>query len=329
MLGVLTKQNFGQLLQRFSTHQLEEMVRKYPYFHQAHLLLAKKYQVENNPRYDEQLQMAALYAQNRDLLFEIFMAKEQPMVTPSITPEEITGVTVSGLAQEIVPITEVAAIEESMEPVPTVDLVAEVEDVVVDKTTTDEADITFEASNSTGTQTTIDAANTDAAQVDTIADVTAKETVDDQSNEVSLHEPHTFDEWLQLFSGQKIKSALASTPPDKTEATTQEPDELEKLYAANITADYLHELVKEETHYSKGLDEFIEAQIKKHKPVERKKSNSENEISPDLATETLATIYEQQKRYQRAIAVYQALSLKNPAKSDLFAARIEKLKKLI
>lgn len=325
MLGNITKQNFGQLLQRFSTSQLEEMVRKYPYFHQAHLLLAKKYQVENNPRYDEQLQMAALYAQNRDLLFEIFMAKEQPLTIPAVTAEDITGVSVSELTQEIAPATEVSPIETRIEDVTAVEI-AEV--IATNKSSTDEILTTLETTGLTEEQTT-DANVIEIREVETTADDVPKETANDQFNKVILNEPHTFDEWLQLFSGQKNKSAIASPPAEKTEAATPEADELEKLYAANITADYLHNLVKEETHYSKGLDEFIEAQIKKHKPVERKKNTPENEIATDLATETLAAIYEQQKKYQRAIAVYQALSLKNPAKSDLFAARIEKLNKLI
>lgn len=48
-----------------------------------------------------------------------------------------------------------------------------------------------------------------------------------------------------------------------------------------------------------------------------------------LETETLAIILEKQKKYDKAIAVYQKLLMKNPEKSSTFAARIERLKKEI
>jgi hypothetical protein len=45
-------------------------------------------------------------------------------------------------------------------------------------------------------------------------------------------------------------------------------------------------------------------------------------------TETLAKIYLEQKKYQRAIEAYEILILKYPEKSRLFADRIENIKKL-
>lgn len=47
-----------------------------------------------------------------------------------------------------------------------------------------------------------------------------------------------------------------------------------------------------------------------------------------LMTETLARIYVEQKKYDRAIEAYRILMLKNPKKSSFFANRIEELKVL-
>ena len=47
-----------------------------------------------------------------------------------------------------------------------------------------------------------------------------------------------------------------------------------------------------------------------------------------LMTETLARIYAEQKKYDRAIEAYRILMLKNPKKSSFFANRIEELKVL-
>ena len=45
-----------------------------------------------------------------------------------------------------------------------------------------------------------------------------------------------------------------------------------------------------------------------------------------LMTETLAKVYLEQKKYQKAIQAYEILILKYPEKSSFFAAKIEALK---
>jgi hypothetical protein len=54
-------------------------------------------------------------------------------------------------------------------------------------------------------------------------------------------------------------------------------------------------------------------------------SNIENE---QLMTETLAHVYFEQKKYEKAITAFQILSLKYPEKSSFFALQIEKIKDL-
>jgi hypothetical protein len=87
--GKITPENIGQLLNRYSTAELEEMVVKFPYFREAHILLAKKYQQENNPKFDQQLQVAALYTNDRELLYNLFNEKAVKQ-KPSFTFESIS-----------------------------------------------------------------------------------------------------------------------------------------------------------------------------------------------------------------------------------------------
>ena len=54
----------------------------------------------------------------------------------------------------------------------------------------------------------------------------------------------------------------------------------------------------------------------------------ESKIKDDLITETLAKIYIDQKKYNKAIKAYNILSLKYPKKSSFFADQIERLKNL-
>jgi len=53
----------------------------------------------------------------------------------------------------------------------------------------------------------------------------------------------------------------------------------------------------------------------------------ESKIKDDLITETLAKIYIDQKKYNKAIKAYNILSLKYPKKSSFFADQIERIKK--
>ena len=54
----------------------------------------------------------------------------------------------------------------------------------------------------------------------------------------------------------------------------------------------------------------------------------ESKIKDDLITETLAKIYIDQKKYNKAIKAYSILSLKYPKKSSFFADQIERIKNL-
>jgi len=79
------------------------------------------------------------------------------------------------------------------------------------------------------------------------------------------------------------------------------------------------------------IDKFIETNPKIgaakiiNAPINVEKSSQENS---HLMTETLATIYLQQKKYQKAIQAYEILILKYPEKSSLFAERIIEIKKI-
>lgn len=110
---------------------------------------------------------------------------------------------------------------------------------------------------------------------------------------------HSFTEWLS-FIGQK-KEVVKETPVQK---------EI-KENAENV-----------EYAFSKAneLTENEEASIKR---------KAKESLSDDLewVTETLAKIYELQKKYDKAEEAYKMLSLKYPDKKAYFAQRIENLKR--
>ena len=79
------------------------------------------------------------------------------------------------------------------------------------------------------------------------------------------------------------------------------------------------------------VDQFIKnsPKIKINKDYESKSNfKSETKIKDELITETLAKIYVNQEKFNKAIKAYQILSLKYPKKSSFFADQINGIKKL-
>jgi hypothetical protein len=123
--------------------------------------------------------------------------------------------------------------------------------------------------------------------------------------EFSVQEKHSFQEWLQLA---KITPIDRENEPRETETD----DEKKKKSAL--------------------IDKFIETNPKivsiKNAPVNPINIEKSTQDNSYLMTETLAKVYLEQKKYQKAIQAYEILILKYPEKSSFFADRISDIRLL-
>ncbi|TDE06256.1 tetratricopeptide repeat protein [Flavobacterium hiemivividum] len=121
----------------------------------------------------------------------------------------------------------------------------------------------------------------------------------------SKNEKHSFQEWLQLSRTQPIDRE------NEIDSISKPQNEYQKKKAALI-------------------DKFIETSPKispvKHGTPSTVKIDINQEDHSSLMTETLARVYLEQKKYQKAIQAYEILILKYPEKSSFFADRITDIK---
>ncbi|HEY6142357.1 MAG TPA: tetratricopeptide repeat protein [Flavobacterium sp.] len=119
----------------------------------------------------------------------------------------------------------------------------------------------------------------------------------------SVNEKHSFQEWLQLARIEPI--AREKENIDNTETIVVDEEKRKKLDL---------------------IDKFIEASPKispvKQGAISTTLSEPAKTDTSYLMTETLARVYLEQKKYQKAIQAYEILILKYPEKSSFFADRI-------
>ena len=147
----------------------------------------------------------------------------------------------------------------------------------------------------------------EASNIEEVSTKTVVEKLDiGKPLDFSVNEKHSFQEWLQLSRIQPI--------------------ERETVHEIDVKGLLLEE---EKRKKAELIDKFIETSPKiptlkgtiANTPAEPIK-----EESTYLMTETLARVYLEQKKYQKAIQAYDILILKYPEKSSFFADRISDIK---
>ncbi len=325
------------------TEGLEKIVQEFPYFQSARALYLKGLYNQSSFKYNYALKIAAAHTTDRSVLFDFitsdtFTTAQKNAATTNreaiteINPESepIDDAPKLEVRENTVEQSIVASINEATpsEKPETIELPVE---------TISDADF-FPKEFNVGepallATTESPSAATEMAPEEMLSDshepaTTTEDAPVAEKLEIgkplpfAMSEKHSFQEWLQLSQIKPIvreDEAHAKAPDATTEISETQPTTSE----VNFEKQKKNELI----------NKFIQAnpripQIKHDTPIPGtfyEPSKADNSM---LMTETLARVYLEQKKYQKAIQAYEILILKYPEKSSFFADRILDIKNL-
>ncbi|MCA4791718.1 hypothetical protein HX045_00840 [Myroides odoratimimus] len=311
-LDILLRQ--PQQIQESDSPQLKQLIEKYPYFQSVRSLYLKSLYVQNSTEYNLELKRTAAHTLDRDILFDFIVSPEFVTYTPIVI-----DMTESTAAEE----TEVPTEEETIQEAPEPKLTSTAIKSLLQSITFHEIDDKNEAQDPVKEAPTEISTETKEAITEDAIETTLeeKETVQQEIEKLeekleigkplnfSENEKLSFQEWLQLSRIKPIDRENDSILTD-----LEQKSDIEKQKKIEL------------------IDKFIETNPKivptKKPTVTPANIDTSVQENSSLMTETLAKIYLEQKKYQKAIQAYEILILKYPEKSSFFANQILDIKAL-
>ena len=267
---------------------IADEIEKYPYFQPLHVLKLKAIANEENELFDELLQKAAVFCTNRGILYH-YLNTSQDEIMQLLQSEE---------AEEIEEISPEITIEEI-----TAD---SVEHLKADKEVEEAALQTETESNEPDLEIYSEEKTEPTDNEETAAQNAREAYFDDQIKNLIVNQTsefHSFSEWLKINAH---KPEEKSSEQEKTEDSVNEKFKI------------IEEFLDKNPKITPSRD------YKPNTPV----STFPQENMSHLMTETLANIYVEQNKFDKAIKAYTILRLKYPEKSGYFADRIKEIKEL-
>jgi tetratricopeptide (TPR) repeat protein len=296
--------NQPEEINEIQTVALEKVLDEFPFFQSARALRLKGLYNQNSYKYNFALKIAAAHTTDRSVLFDFITSESFIAIQKKTYDKKI---------QELLNITVVDSQIIEKEEIATTPLEQSI------LTSIKEANTNVTPSNSLFIDKLDIDKNIEQSLLDSIKEAgpatIANETIEAENNldigkpiEFSKSETHSFHQWLQI---SRIQPIIRENPQENNTMEKDPIDEDKKKKAELI-------------------DKFIETspKIPPIKPgiVFSPNIDLNKEDNSYLMTETLAKVYLEQKKYQKAIQAYEILILKYPEKSSFFADRIKDIK---
>ncbi|PKP41788.1 MAG: hypothetical protein CVT95_12720 [Bacteroidetes bacterium HGW-Bacteroidetes-12] len=248
------------------------------------------------------LMMALLLKNNNDIQFDEYLKKAAVYCTdryqlftqlhqPSAAPTEI--VSTPNLTQEekkienLLPITEAVVDEIPIEAVNKNNPIAEFEHEYIAQAIN--SSILIETTNQ-------------AVDEKEVSELT-EELTEIEKNAFNLETAHTFTDWISFFNQGNVEKL----PPKNEEKTLEKTNKF----------DLIDKFIQEDPKIQPKKTEF-------YSPMNMARLSVVDNL--DVVSETLALVHVDQGNYQKAILMYEKLSLKFPKKRSYFATQIKNLK---
>jgi len=274
---------------------LEKIVQEFPYFQSAKALFLKGLYNQNSFKYNSTLKITAAHTADRSVLFEFISSDTFNSVEKELFEKKAKEVLEIKLSE-----IEILSKEEpKLEPKSYT-----IEDSILNSIKKSLSIQVHEIEIVEGTL------KVELPQLETKTDIVFDKLELGKPLEFSKNEKHSFQQWLQISKIQSI---------DRTEKS--------------LDAYKINEIESDKQKKNNLIDQFIE-KSPKIQPLKADAAFSGIVFEPSkadnsyLMTETLARVYLEQKKYQKAIQAYEILILKYPEKSSFFADRILDIKNL-
>ncbi len=322
---------------------LEELEQKHPHFQAIKILKLKLLKDSSDLSFTDYLKEVALAVPDRYLLYKILLReqvkkqieqvieetpKKDDIETPKIDakPSAPADEPTSEIKPEV---PEEKTIEEVLATIKNLNLDSKedereaVSDQVLEETQlVNETDSSYEEPTEEVEETAeqeTQQPETDKAQIEQLTDAVLDELIKPGS--------HT------LYQIEKVFDSEINQKDDEDEPEEDlKPEKEEKKTSPGTFMAWLEPKKRDTPSSSEIIDRFIQNKPRISK-FDKEKSISDKVLKivdkDDIVTETLARIYIKQKNYQKAIEIYQKLSLNIPEKKGYFASQIHFLEELI
>ena len=299
-----------------NTADLKNIISEYPYLQSARALYLKTLNQERSFLYNSELKKTAAYTTDRDVLFDYIVSEDFITYKP-LQIEEVDVVDENYI--------------EFKKPEPTLDETIEkrvLDTLVYIENQDKETELIQKIDQISKSKIEANKLEKENALIEEqqvlTEEVQAEEIHQLEENlevgkplDFSENDKFSFTEWLKLTSAQPIQ---------------REEEEITDKDIEPKTENIVEETIPVKQKKMDLIDRFIETNPKitpsKSAVVLSINLERHEEEEPFYMTETLARIYLEQKKYQKAIQAYEILILKYPEKSSLFANRILDIKKL-
>lgn len=299
----MNKDRFNQLLGNLNQvtnediKSLNELRKKYPFFQTPYVIVAKALKDLDHPKTSAFIKKAAIYSPDRAHLKKIITGEIQfDSVKIASKKEEEPPISKS---RETIDASNIPGLEEKEEQLETTE--AELNPAPNQKSTIE-------------TDSQLSAEKLEAKEETVSKKPTKSTSFSGKTDQIDQLEK-------DLIEIRERKLKLAKFFDQQGE--NEEAKKL-KVKKSNVSqVELIEKFIQNEPQFDKKLGAQLDSEYEQEDLSSKKMKHSD-----EFSTETLAELYYQQKKYKKAVNIYEKLSLKFPEKRTYFAAQIQKIKEV-